>query len=250
MTFMKDFTVAHHGRTVHGKVCFPDTVGKHPLIIFSHGYNGSLMDFTAAAEFFARQGYAAICFNFCGGSTRDTSGFPTFHMTLFTEKEDLISIIEEVRSWYSIDPDQIFLFGASMGGMVSSLAAAQNPEWVRGLILLYPALCIADNWNSKYPDPALIPEKEEFWGMTLGKDFTLSLHDLHIYDVIPSYRGPVLIMHGMNDPIVPLSYSEKASLVYNNADLYVFQNEAHGFTESGNHRMEGMTLMFLEKCLQ
>ncbi len=82
-------------------------------------------------------------------------------MTVFTEKEDLFSVLNTVKAWQHVDSDGIFLFGGSMGGLVSALAAEERSEEIRGMVLLYPAFCVADNWNERFPDIDDIPKRYE-----------------------------------------------------------------------------------------
>ena len=245
-----EFSVPHHGRETHGFAVLPDADqkagAKFPLVIFSHGYNGHETDFAGTADYFAANGVAAASITFSGGSTRDASGFPTTSMTIYTECEDLSAVIEYLTADGSFDG--LFLFGASMGGLVSAMTArALGDERVRGLCLLFPALCISDNWNAAFPDAADIPETVELWGMTLGRGFFLSMHGKNLADGVGEYGGDVLIMHGDRDPIVNVSYGERVAEEYENAQLEVFAGEGHGFSHDANLRMEGMTLSFVHR---
>ena len=62
------------------------------------------------------------------------------------------------------------------------------------------------------------------YGETIGDATSFDL-----YDLIPNYTGPVLLLHGDKDPIVPLSYSERAAETFPNAELIVFPGQGHGF---------------------
>ena len=247
---IENIKLEHLGRTSDIVFYRPDGEGKFPLVILSHGFNGHKSDFEITAKYYAANGTAAICHTFCGGSTRDKSGFPTTSMTLFTEKEDLLAILEEAKTWDCIDTDNIFLFGGSMGGMVSAMAAEEKLEDIKGLILLYPALCIADNWRENFKTIEEIPKVQDLWGMNLGYDFFISIRDYYVKKELGKYEGPVLIMHGTEDEVVTISYGEWAAKHYKNARLEVFNEEKHGFTEDGNRRMEAMMLYFIHDCMK
>ncbi|MDE6603027.1 MAG: alpha/beta hydrolase [Lachnospiraceae bacterium] len=246
---IENITVTHHNRTIDATYYRPDGKACFPLVIFSHGYNGHKTDFAVSAEYFARSGIGALCFTFCGGSTRDVSGFPTTEMTLFTEKEDLLAVIDEVKKWTWVDNSHIYLFGASQGGMVSALAAEERGEEIRALILLYPALCIADDWNARFAKAEDIPESETLWDMTLGRGFFETIRGFQVKERIGQFGGRVLLMHGTEDSVVSADYSVWASERYENARLEKFQGEAHGFSEAGNRRMEAMALYFIHECM-
>jgi len=237
-------TVKNHGRNIAAAACLPET-GKYPIVIFSHGFNGSGDDFRNQAETLAKNGIAALTYDFCGGSLRSKSDMPTYEMTVFTEKEDLLSVLDTVRTWQHVDRDGIFLFGGSMGGLVSALTAEERAEEIRGMILLYPALCVADNWNERFPDIDDIPQRYELWGVPLGKCFSESLHGFKIFDAIGTYSGNVLIMHGDQDDVVPVAYSERAQEIYQNSRLEIFHGEGHGFSAAGNDRVTQMLMDFI-----
>ena len=247
---IENIKLEHLGRTSDIIFYRPDGEGKFPLVILSHGFNGHKSDFEITAKYYAANGIAAICHTFCGGSTRDESGFPTTSMTLFTEKEDLLAILEEAKTWDCIDTENIFLFGVSMGGMVSAMTAEEKSENIKGLILLYPALCIANNWRDNFKSMEEIPEVYDLWGVDLGYNFFASIREFYIDKELGKYEKPVLIMHGTEDAVVPFSYGEWASKHYKNAKLEVFKEEGHGFSPDGDRRMEAMMMYFVHECME
>lgn len=246
---IENITIPHHNRTIDGTFYRPDGLERFPVVIFSHGYNGHKADFDISAKYFAMNGIGAVCYTFCGGSTRDISGFPTTEMTLFTEKEDLNAVIDEVKEWEFIDNDNIYLFGASQGGMVTALTAEERSTDISAIILLYPALCIADDWNQRFKNPEDIPDSEELWGMALGRRFFETLRGFRIQERIGSFPKRVLLMHGTKDHVVNSDYAVWASGQYPNARLEIFPCEEHGFSEEGNRRMEAMALYFVHECM-
>lgn len=230
---MEEIVIRENGREIYSVWEIPKSSEKVPIVIFSHGYNGSYKHFERHAAYLAERGIASVRFDFCGGSVTAKSSMKTTEMTLFTEKADLISIVKAVQANKLINPNFIFLHGESQGGLVSALVAAELKEEIKGLVLIYPALCIPDNWNERFKEVSDIPESITFWDMTLGKNFFLAARELNVYKVISGYEGPVLIIHGDEDKVVPVSYSEKASHIYKNVELLVLEGEGHGFSDSG-----------------
>lgn len=244
---IKALQIPHHGRILHGNFYLPKAEGKFPLIIMGHGYNGNKMDFDLSAKFFAEHNIASFLYDFCGGSIRDESSMKTTEMTIFTEKEDLNAVLDASLGWENVDLQNIFLFGASQGGLVSALTAEERRDGLRGLILLFPALCIADDWNKRFETQEEIPEEEELWGMKLGKGFFMSLRGYDVFEHIGKFDKRVLMMHGDQDSIVPLDYSRRAQRVYSYAQLEVFPGEGHGFTPDGNNKMTELALEFMQQ---
>ena len=242
-----EFKLPENGRKLYGVMIEPEGEGKFPTVIFSHGYNGSGWDFLWLGEYLAKQGVAALCYDFCGGSVNSRSSMATTDMTIFTEKEDLHSVIQFVKESRAVDEKNIFLFGCSQGGLVSTLAAEEAKDDVRGLLLLFPAMCIADDWNKRFPEEKEIPAVQEFWGMNLGKKFFATLRGFDVYQQIGGYGRSVRVIYGEDDPIVSLDYMERLKTVYKDVELYIFKGEGHGFSEEGNRRMAELTLEFVRQ---
>ena len=244
---MQSIKISHHERQIDGTIYQPDGDGRFPVVIFSHGFNGHQSDFGHMTGLLAENGIGSFCYNFCGGGTRDTSGFPTSKMTLDTEKEDLFAVLDEVRSWDWVDSDHVYLFGSSQGGMISALVAEERAEQIKAMILQYPALCIADDWQKRFPRKEDIPDELDLWGVILGRVFFEGVQNFNVNERTGGFDKPVLIMHGTDDPVVPISYSEQAAKRYPNARLEIFPGEGHGFTPEGDQRAAQLTLAFIQE---
>lgn len=96
-------------------------------------------------------------------------------------------------------------------------------------MLIYPALCIPDNWNERYPRVEDIPEVSEIWGVKLGKKFMMDIRNMKPFETIGNYKGNVLIVHGTDDKVVPIDYSGRAQKTYQNATLKIIDKAGHGF---------------------
>src|SRR5574344_1567644 len=83
-------------KTIYGKIYKPGEPGIYPAVIVSHGYNGSNSDHVDDCICFAKNGYIAYAYDFCGGSTHSKSSGKTKNMTLFTEMQDLLDVYEFV----------------------------------------------------------------------------------------------------------------------------------------------------------
>lgn len=242
---VEDVLIKKDAKTIYGKMYKPASDTLLPAIIISHGYNSSSSDHESEGRFFAENGYFAYAYDFCGGSTRSKSSGETKDMTLFTEEQDLFDVYEYITSLPFINKSQIFLFGASQGGLVSAMAAEKLQNKIAGMILYYPAFCIPDDWRNKYPSVDTIPETVDFWGMTLGKEYFTSIHNFFTFDSIGTYTNDILIIHGDRDPIVPVSYVKKAQKVYNTVELEFLRNEGHGFSSFGNKHAHEYCKQFL-----
>lgn len=229
-TFSAEELKLHSGeKEVYGILYRPDGLKKAPLVIISHGFGGTHLFGKAYAEAMAPLGYAVYCYDFCGGSNFSRSEGKTSEMSIFTEAQDLKAVMDQLCEKDYIDPKHITLMGESQGGMVSSLVAAERPDRVERLLLIYPAYCIKDDWVKMYPSVADMPEEVDFWGMKLGHPYLEGLYDQDVYGTIAKYEGPVAIFHGDQDQVVNISYAQRAREAFKNCTLTILPGEGHGF---------------------
>ena len=242
----KIIKISHNRREIYGVAYLPEIEKEYPIVIFSHGFNGTNRDFAMYGQYLAERGIGAYAFDFCGGSVSSKSTLKTNEMTIFTEKEDLSAVIEEVRTWEKVDKNNVFLFGGSQGGLVTALVAEEYEKETTGILLLFPAFCIAEDWTKRFPNYENIPEKVDLWGVTLGREFFQTIHKYDVYKNIGKYSKNVLIFHGDKDEIVSLDYSKKARDLYSNVKLEVFTGEGHGFSNTGNKKVVQMVEEFVK----
>lgn len=244
---IEELIIKEDGKEIYGKLYKPKAEGVYPAIILSHGYNGTNADFVTDCKYFARNGYVAYAFDFCGGSTRSKSAGASTDMTIFTEKEDLLIVFHYIKTLDIVNSERVFLFGGSQGGLVTALAAEECRDEVSAMILYFPAFNIPDDWRKNYASEASIPEVVDFWGLKLGGVFFKSMRDFYTFDNIGLFDKDVLIVQGDKDAIVPMSYVERAEKHYKNAELVVLQGEGHGFTPSGGKKARELVLEFMKK---
>ncbi|MEK5445246.1 alpha/beta hydrolase family protein [Paenibacillus sp. FSL R7-0331] len=237
-----DFSCTRDGLTIRGRAFIPE--GDHlPAIIVSHGFGGNAKDLYTYCQTLASWGYAAFCFDFCGGSApgQGASDGASTDMTVLTECEDLVAVMDYVKGLEAVDAGKMTLLGFSQGGFVSALAAAGRPSEVASLILIYPALCIPDHARegalagASY-DINDVPEVIDCGHMQISKRFHDAVVEMDPFEMIVSYKGPVLLMHGTDDQVVPYTYAVKAQESYapEQCHLQLIQEAGHSFTENQN----------------
>lgn len=202
---------------------------KMPAVIISHGFGADHTFNQKEAEELAKRGYVVYIYDFRGGGVNTKSDGKTTEMSVLTEKEDLEKVLKEIQNLDFVDKDRIYLFGKSQGGFVSSVVAAEHNDEVAGLILVYPAFCIADDAKTRFASLDEVPPVVKHMSMTIGKKYYEDVYNYDVYDKIPGYTKNTLIIHGDKDKIVNLSYSERAVEVYPNATLKVIKDGEHGF---------------------
>ena len=216
------FSCERDGLTIKGTVFLPKGKTDCPIAVISHGFMANQMFSQIHAQNLAKMGYAAFCFDFCGGTLVGSSDGDSTDMSVLTETEDLKAVIEFAKEQSYTDENELVLLGCSQGGFVSAIVAAEMKEEVDALILLYPALCIPDDARSgemmfaKF-DPQNVPET--FWcgPMKLGRRYVTDVIEIDPYEIINQYTGKVLIIHGNQDETVDISYALRAVETYSQA---------------------------------
>lgn len=258
MNFQRtDFTCMRDGLRIRGLAFLPEMAGKRPAIIFSHGFTGNYLGSISWCEDFASRGYATFCFNFCGGGTPEDdpawkSDGETTQMSLRTEVADLTAVLDSVRAHPAVDENDVTLAGFSQGGAVSGLTAAKQAEKVRRLIMVFPALCIPDHarmgclGGAQY-DPEDPPECIRCPRTLLGRSFHEEAAQMDIFLELAAFKGPVLILHGIEDGVVSYAYSIRARENYRKGQchLQLVRGMGHAFDEGQQESLAASMRQFL-----
>lgn len=217
-------------RNIYGIISKPRYDGeKQPIAIIAHGFNGT---HHFARDYFAplaELGWITYAFDFPCGSVNSRSDSNTMNMSILDEQSDLCAIVNYFRRQPYVDPNRIMLIGESQGGLVSALTAAQMNKEVSELVLIYPALCIPDNWNTRYPKLEDIPDTTRLWGVPMGRRFFEEIRDMNPFRSMKKFRKPVLIIQGDADNVVSMDDSRHAANTYKNARLHIIPGAGHGF---------------------
>lgn len=230
--YQQEIELDNQGQGIYGIAYIPDTEKtKVPLVICAHGLGGSYHTNMAYAEQLASHGIAAYCFDFRGGGGTMSDG-DTTEMSVMTEVSDLEVILEAAAGWGFVDTDKMALLGTSQGGIASAIAAARHTDEVSGLVLMYPAFLVSDAIHEQFDSLEEVPDTFRFNWITAGRPYAEDMWDYDVYAEIGNYTEKVLLMHGNMDGIVPISYSERAAEVYENADYFVIDGAGHGFSGS------------------
>ncbi|MBQ2193897.1 MAG: alpha/beta fold hydrolase [Bacteroidales bacterium] len=235
---MREIACVSAGNRLYGEAFIPRSAGKHPAVILSHGYGASHTGFYPMVDTLAKLGYVCYCYDFAGGSRSGRSEGRTEDMSIFTERQNLLDVIEMVRGWDCVDAESVFLLGESQGGCVSAITAPYVADKIKAILLVYPALCIPDDAFALYPKRENIPDTVTFMGLHIGRAYYEPFYDGYdIYKEIAGYQGDVLIIHGTEDSLVKPEYSAKASNVYDRSEFHLIFGAGHGFRKP-EHRAQ------------
>ena len=223
------------GNRIFGMMYYNSTASeKQPAVILSHSSSLTHEAMKGYASAIAKMGFAAYCFDFCGGSDKSKSDGKTDEMTVFTEVEDLRAVVKTVKSLDYVDSSNVCLLGSSQGGLVSALLADECPDDFAGMILFYPAFNIPEMVK-------MFSGFGDFGGMmSMSEAYINSIKDFDVWSHIGKFSKPVCIIHGTADMIVPISNSEQAVGLYPSATLNKIEGANHGFNAANLGSMGSM----------
>ncbi len=224
----KELWIENGSRRIFGELFTPQNAKANgPVAIIAHGFNGTFDFGRNYFDVLGRKGYHCYTFDFPCGSVRSRSDNNTLNMSILDEVSDVKAIVNHFRKQ---GHQHIVLIGESQGGLVSALTAAELKDEVSQLVLVFPALCIPDNWRQRYPRVEDIQDVTELWGVKMGRRFFEEIHEMSAFDIIGRYRGPVLIVQGDADRVVSLDDSRRAQQLYRpGTRLHIIPGAGHGF---------------------
>lgn len=206
--------------------------GKCPLFIVIHGFTSckERPHTLVACQAMRDAGYATLRADMYG---HGKSGGDFRDHTLFKWISNIMTLIDNARRLDFVT--KIWLSGHSQGGLAAALVAGMEPDRVSGLILRAPAFMIPDGARSgellgESFDPEHVPDSvPTIKDLTLNGNYIRVAQTIHAEDAIDRFHGPVLILHGGDDDVVPVSCSEDAAKRYRNCELTVIPGENHSF---------------------
>lgn len=200
------------------------------MVILMHGIFSS-KDYPPMpdiAKALAKEGIASIRFDFDGHGNSEGR---MVDMTIANELADAKAIWDYAVALPYVNG--ISLLGHSQGGVIASMTAGNNDVDPETLILLAPGAvikeaCQGGHFFGNAFDPKDPPEYIKcFHHFKLGRDYMLQTQELDIYGTSENFQGPVCIIHGSEDGIVPLWCSEKYDAIYSDSEMHLVDGENH-----------------------
>ena len=203
-----------------------------PLAIVLHGFtsNKEKQHTLAACDAMRQAGIATLRFDLYG---HGESGGEFKNHTLYKWISNTLAAISYAQSLDFVT--DIYLSGHSQGGLTAALVGGMAPDLVKGLILRAPAFmiprCAREGSMLGFTfDPLCIPDEMHiFKELTLGGNYVRVAQTIHVEEAIDRFPGPVLLIHGDEDDLVPVEESREAARRYRQCQLNVIPGETHHF---------------------
>ncbi len=147
---------------------------------------------------------------------------------------DVASLHDRLRSDERFDADRTVLYGGSYGGYMVLACLAFEPErWAGGVAVVPISSFVTFLRNTSEYRRAF--REREYGSLVHDLDFLLEVSPITHVDRI---RAPLMLVHGANDPRVPLSEAEQIhqALVDRGvrSELIVYADEGHGLQKLAN----------------
>lgn len=206
-------------KTLRGMVHLPEETmpeAGFPAVLMFHGFGATrdeyFLSFVRFANLLAEKGIAVFRFDFSGHGESDGDFFDfTFNNEVY-EGQQLVDFVGQLKY---VDEKRISLIGMSLGGVTAALVAGAMPDRIQSICLWSPALVFTHeilNEGTLQGKPVDMLEKYgyfDFHSLKLGPDFFAELPELDIFQRATRYKGKVKIIHGTEDIIAPIEFSEK-----------------------------------------
>ena len=119
------------------------------------------------------------------------------------------------------------------------------------LVLLAPGAVLKDyalegRFLGVECDPVDPPEYVQVYWYKFSRDYIKTAQTLPIYEVSAQYQGPVCLIHGDEDKIVPLKYSEQYRDIWRDCEFTVIPRENHLFSRHPS-RLDRLIIDYLRR---
>ncbi|MEJ5311515.1 MAG: S9 family peptidase [Anaerolineae bacterium] len=224
-----------------------------PAVVVVHGGpEGQFQPiFTFFIQYLVNNGYAVLAPN-VRGSTGYGKAYS--HLDDVEKRMDSVADLAHAAQWLreqpGIDGERIVVYGGSYGGFMVLAALTAYPElWAAGVDIVGISNFVTFLENTSAYRRA--HREAEYGSLARDRDFLESIAPIrHVDNIV----APLFVVHGANDPRVPLSEAEQlvAALQARNVpvEFQVFDDEGHGVVKLKNKLVMFPAIVeFLDKYL-
>jgi len=195
--------------TLRGTCYRPAREGRHPCVVFLHGFTGMRIEagflFVRMARLLAQQGVAAVTFDFMHSGESDGS---FDQMLVSGEIADALHVFAWAQGQPFVDRARVGVLGFSLGGLVASCLMGRVPQ-CKAAALLAPTtvnnLCRHATKSSPHGEKGQVVLGPH----VLHPRFFEDLRTLNPLDELAKSPRPTLVVQGTGDTAVPPAVSEE-----------------------------------------
>tara|TARA_R110002073_G_scaffold19336_4_gene70684 strand:+ start:14295 stop:16367 length:2073 start_codon:yes stop_codon:yes gene_type:complete len=214
------------------------TTSQTPLVVMPHGGPEArdYYDFDLFAQYFASLGYAVLQPNFRGSSGYgDAFADAGRRQWGAAMQNDITDGVQHLIATGRVARDRICIYGFSYGGYAALMGGATTPELYQCVVAGAPVTDLAgfvDYWREEDEEEAL-----EYWRETIGdpRSERARLDATSPVNLADRFQVPVLLFHGDNDHIVPVSHGREMAAALEQAGVVHHYEEYRG----GGHNFSG-----------
>jgi len=239
----KNVTFFRDGKKICGEYYIPEGEGPFPVVVISSGQTAPLALYQDEAKAFSENGIACLIFDFIGAVGISRSDGELTDSSVLTEVQDLNVILDSLSYLPEADTEKVFLWGHSLGGLVSTYTGAERPDDICGMILLEPSFVYpdftraAEPYLSQVPDVITDPKK---YNTIVGRQFVIDMVSVDVLKEAERFGKDVLLILGTTDGKV--SSSPSLSVTYPEAFEIAgktFPSCRTEFVEGADHLFQG-----------
>jgi dipeptidyl aminopeptidase/acylaminoacyl peptidase len=216
------------------------TATPNPVIVMVHGgpEGQSRPSFNFLAHYFHQAGYAVLLPNVRGSAGY---GKAYSHLDDVEKRMDSVADLAHAAHWLAAQPEidagRIVVYGGSYGGFMVLAALTTYPDlWAAGIDIVGISNLATFLENTSHYRRA--HREAEYGSLARDRAFLESIAPINHSDRI---TAPLLVIHGANDPRVPLSEAQQLVAALEARDhpveLLVFDDEGHGIARLHNKQV-------------
>jgi dipeptidyl aminopeptidase/acylaminoacyl peptidase len=225
-----------------------------PAILLVHGgpEGQTRPYFHPLIQYFLQRGYAVFAPN-VRGSTGYGKAYS--HLDDVEKRMDSVADLAHAARWLQeqpgVDGDRLVVYGGSYGGFMVLSALCTYPDlWAAGVDIV--GISSFTTFLENTSDYRRAHREAEYGSLDTDREFLESISPINHVDEI---TAPLIVIHGANDPRVPLSEAEQlvAALTARNVavEFIVFDDEGHGIAKLKNKLVAYPAIAdFLDRVLQ
>jgi dipeptidyl aminopeptidase/acylaminoacyl peptidase len=227
---------AQDGSTIFGRL-YRSGSEPAPMLIWSHGGPTDQSGATLYHRFgyFLERGWSLLAVDY-----RGSSGWGRSYTQKLQGRWGELDVADVAsaavaaigKGW--ADPQKVVAMGSSAGGFTSLHLAAKYPDVFAAVVVYYPVCDLVEmnelthRFEAHYMESMIgpLPEAHELY---------VERSPINFADKI---EAPALILHGSDDPVVPVEQSRRLAQALegqgNDVEFHVYEGEGHGWKRRSN----------------